>query len=188
MQSEIAIFAEKMNLGQKQRVLLTNFINKLKKKPNDNDNSRNQNCVNFTNGIRLSNYRWGRLGLEFIVPETYLSETAIKIAHELRSKLHNFPEPILFTPFFTTKKQKILLYKFESAADSKAKITVFIHRNERIRFMNINKFDSAGYACHCVYKLSPRTWVFDGKNRVLAAAQKNCAKKNSKKFQKIRII
>ena len=54
---------------------------------------------------------------------------------------------------------------------------MFISSPERIRFLNTNRFNSAGYACHCVYKLSTGTWVYGGYNRVLAAAQKNCAKK-----------
>ena len=107
MDDDIAIFAKKIQLNQKQHTLLIKFINKLKKHSNDNKRSRNQNCDNFASEIRPFSYRWERLGLEFIILEKDMSAVSKKIAQGLRT---NFPEPSEFTSFATAEKQKKIMY------------------------------------------------------------------------------
>ena len=61
---------------------------------------------------------------------------------------------------------------------------MFINSSERTRVSNINRFNSAGYACHSIFKVSKGTWDYDGINRVFSAAQNKCAKKNNFKIFK----
>lgn len=52
------------------------FYNYKLNDPNDNENSRNQNCEHFASEIRPLNFRWERMGVEFIIPEKDISETS----------------------------------------------------------------------------------------------------------------